>query len=163
MPDDITHGKTLNARRTLAKEIRILIVDDHPIVRRGLVQLITQEPDLAVCAEAETAAQALELMDTHPVDLVVVDISLRGANGLQLTEKIKSRYPHLPVLILTMHDELHYAKRAFQAGAQGYVTKHEAPETIVIAIRLILDGKHYLSEKMAQKFLQEDIFKDLNR
>ena len=134
-------------------EARILIVDDHAILREGLTLLIDQEPDLMVCARAENADEALEALETQQVDLAIVDISLEGKNGLQLTEQIKSRYPHLPVLILTMHDEAFYAKRAFQAGARGYITKREAAETIITAIRLMLGGQDYISETMAQKFL----------
>lgn len=133
---------------------RILIVDDHPIVRRGLVQLINQESDLVVCAEAEDANQALQAIEKQQVDLAIVDISLDGTDGIQLTEKIKLKYPRLPVLILTMHDELHHAQRALRAGARGYITKHEAAETIITAIRLILSGRDYVSKRMAQKFCE---------
>jgi DNA-binding NarL/FixJ family response regulator len=137
------------------KKTNILIVDDHSIVRKGLMQLINEEPDLVVCAEAENATQALEAIEKKQVDLAIVDISLDGTNGIQLTEKIKSQCPHLPVLILTMHDEAIYAKRAFQAGAEGYITKQEAAETIITAIRLMLSGKDYIGEPMAQKFLKK--------
>ena len=137
------------------KKIQILIVDDHSIVRKGLIQLISEEPDLVVCAEAENATQALEAIEKKQIDLAIVDISLDGTNGIQLTEKIKSQRPHLPVLILTMHDEALYAKRAFQAGAEGYVTKQEAAETIITAIRLMLSGKDYIGERMAQRFLKK--------
>ncbi len=130
---------------------RILIVDDHSIVRRGLIQLINQESDLVVCAEAENAEQALEAVTEQQVDLAVVDISLTGTNGIKLTEKIKEQRPHLPVLILTMHDEARYADSAFQAGARGYVTKQEAAETIITAIRLVLSGQQYLSKARAEK------------
>ena len=130
---------------------RILIVDDHSIVRRGLIQLINQESDLVVCAEAENAEQALEAVTEQQVDLAVVDISLTGTNGIKLTEKIKEQRPHLPVLILTMHDEARYADSAFQAGARGYVTKQEAAETIITAIRLVLRGQRYLSKTRAEK------------
>jgi DNA-binding NarL/FixJ family response regulator len=133
---------------------RILVVDDHAIVREGLALLINQEPDLVVCAKAEDAEEALDVIETQVVDLAIVDISLEGRNGLQLTEQIKSRHPHLPVLILTMHDEALYARRAFQAGARGYITKHEAAETVVAAIRLMLGGKDYISETMTQKLLR---------
>ncbi len=136
------------------KKIKILIVDDHSIVRKGLTQLINEEPDLVVCAEAENAAQGLEAIEKQQVDLAIVDISLDGTNGIRLTEKIKSRRPHLPVLILTIHDEALYAKRAFQAGAGGYITKQEAAETIITAIRLMLGGKDYISETMTQKLLK---------
>jgi DNA-binding NarL/FixJ family response regulator len=134
---------------------RILIVDDHPVVRRGLMQLINHEPDLVVSAEAENADQALEALEKESVDIAIVDISLNGTNGIQLTEKIKSKYPDLPVLILTIHDEALYAKRALEAGAKGYVNKREAAETVISAIRLVLIGKNYMSEKMTQDFLNE--------
>jgi DNA-binding NarL/FixJ family response regulator len=134
---------------------RILIVDDHTVVRQGLMLLINQEPDLVVCAEAENATEALKVIEEQQVDLAIVDISLDGTNGIQLTERIKSQYPTMPVLVLTMHDEALYVKRAFQAGAKGYVTKHEAADTIITAIRLMLSGKDYISETMTQKFLKK--------
>jgi len=134
---------------------RILIVDDHTVVRQGLILLINQEPDLVVCAEAENAAEALKVVEEKQVDLAIIDISLDGTNGIQLTERIKSQYPNMPVLVLTMHDEALYVKRAFQAGAKGYVTKHEAADTIITAIRLMLSGKDYISETMTQKFLKK--------
>ena len=133
---------------------RILIVDDHPVVRQGLIQLINHEPDFVVSAEAENAAQALEVLEKKSVDIAVVDISLNGTNGIQLTEKIKSKYPDLPVLILTIHDEALYAKRALEAGARGYVNKREAAETVISAIRLVLSGKQYISEKRAGDVLK---------
>ncbi|MHC4605138.1 MAG: response regulator [Planctomycetota bacterium] len=134
---------------------RILIVDDHTVVRQGLTLLINQEPDLVVCAEAENTTQALEIIEKQQVDLAIVDISLDGPNGIQLTERIKSKHPHLPVLVLTMHDEELYIKRAFQAGARGYITKHEAAETIITAIYLMLSGKDYIGETITQKFLKK--------
>ena len=136
-------------------KISILIVDDHSIVRRGLIQLINQEPDLRVCGEAENAAQALEIIEKQQVDLAIVDISLNGTNGIQLTEKIKSMRPNLPVLILTMHDEVVYAKRALRAGVEGYVTKSEAAEKIVTAIRQVLCGKEYISETVVNNSLRK--------
>jgi DNA-binding NarL/FixJ family response regulator len=130
---------------------RILVVDDHAIVRKGLALLVNQEPDLSVCAEAESADEALVVLESRPVDLAIVDISLNGMNGIQLTEKIKSKYPDLPVLILTMHDEAIYAKLAFRAGAGGYITKQEAAEAIVPAIRMMLRNESYISGSVAQK------------
>ena len=121
----------------------ILIVDDHPVVRRGLTLLINHEPELVVSAEAENAAQALEVLEKESVDIAIVDISLNGTNGIQLTEKIKSKHPGLPVLILTIHDEDLYAKRALEAGAKGYVNKREAAETVISAIQSVLSGKQY--------------------
>lgn len=128
---------------------RILVVDDHAVIREGLTLLINQEADLVVSAQAENAEDALDILRKQPLDLAIVDISLDGTNGIQLTEKIKSQYPHLPVLILTMHDEALYAKNAFEAGARGYITKREAADTIITAIRLILSGKNYMSGKLA--------------
>lgn len=129
---------------------RILIVDDHSVVRRGLIQLINQETDLVVCAEAENAEQALEAIKTDRVDLAIVDISLIGTNGIQLTKNLKELHPKMPVLILTMHEGSRYAESAFQAGAEGYVTKQEAAETIITAIHLVLRGQRYLSKTRAE-------------
>jgi len=128
--------------------VRILIVDDHPVVRRGLAELIGQESDLVVTGEAENAQQALESVGKQQFDLAIIDISLSGTNGVELTEKVKSEYPDLPVLILTMHEELVYAERAFRAGARGYVTKHEAAETVITAIRLVINGHKYISRRI---------------
>jgi DNA-binding NarL/FixJ family response regulator len=133
---------------------RILVVDDHPVVRHGLILLINHESDLAVCAEAENAAGALDNLEKGSIDIAVVDISLNGTNGIQLTEIIKSKYPNLPVLILTIHDEALYAKRALEAGARGYINKREAAETVVSAIRLVLSGKQYISEERAGDVLK---------
>ncbi len=132
-------------------KINILVVDDHPILRQGLRQLINHEPDLVVCAEAENAEHALVEIERHDVDLAIVDISIIGTDGVQLTGQIKMRHPQIPVLILTMHDELLYAKRAFRAGAEGYVEKRGAAETIIIAIRTVLRGEKYVSKQMAEK------------
>lgn len=134
---------------------QILIVDDHAIVREGLSLLINQEKDLEVCAVAENADEALAQIEKGNIDVAVVDISLGGMSGLQLTEMIKNRNPHLPVLILTMHDEEMYAKRAFRAGAKGFVTKHEASETVVTAIRMMLAGRDYISDTITQKVLRK--------
>lgn len=133
----------------------ILIVDDHSIVRKGLMQLINQEPDFVVCGQAENAAQALEIIEKQQVDLAIVDISLNGTNGIQLTEKIKSMRPNLPVLILTIHDELVYVKRALRAGVEGYVTKSESAEKIVTAIRQVLCGKEYISKTVVDNSLRK--------
>ena len=134
---------------------RIMVVDDHAVVRQGVTLLINQEPDLVVCAEADNATQALDAIEKQQVDLAIIDISLEGTDGVQLTKTIKSQYPELPVLILTMHDEALYAKRAFRAGARGYITKYEAAETVITGIRLMLSGEDYISETMMQKILKE--------
>ncbi|MHC5060810.1 MAG: response regulator [Planctomycetota bacterium] len=127
-------------------KVRILVVDDHSIVRRGLTQLINHESDLRICAEAANAMQALAAIREQPFDLAMVDISLDDMDGIELAEKIKLISPDLPVLILTMHDEAEYAERALRAGAEGYVTKNEAAEKIVTAIRQVLCGRGYISK-----------------
>ncbi len=131
---------------------RILIVDDHPVVRQGLAQFINQVPDLEVCAEAGNVKEALEAVEKQKFDLAVVDMLLVNTTGIQVIEKIRLRIPNLPVLIFSMSDDLYYVKRAFQTGARGYITKEELAEEIINAIRRILDGKIYLSGLVAQKF-----------
>jgi DNA-binding NarL/FixJ family response regulator len=130
---------------------KILVVDDHAAVRRGLKQLIGQQPDLAVSAEAEGAYQALAALEKQRFDLAIVDISMVGMNGIELTEMIKACYPELPVLILTVHDRVYYAREALKAGAGGFVTKQEAADTIITAVRDVIAGKRYVSERIAQR------------
>jgi DNA-binding NarL/FixJ family response regulator len=132
---------------------RIFIVDDHPIVRQGLALLINREPDLAVCGDAEEAGSALCRIEEMKPDLAVVDISLDGPDGLDLLKTIRSRDAGLPVLILSMLDELLYAERALRAGANGYIMKQQATEQVLVAIRRILGGEIYVSERMANKML----------
>jgi DNA-binding NarL/FixJ family response regulator len=140
---------------TSKNKTRILVVDDHAIVRQGLIKLVEAEPDLMVCAEAENASQALEAMEKQQFDLAIVDILLEGASGLELTERMKLRRPNLIVLILSMHDGLLYAQRALRAGATGYVAKYEAAEKIITAIRQVLGGKVYVSNSKAVKSMSD--------
>ena len=112
------------------RKSRVFVVDDHPIVRQGLSQLINQEADLTVCGQAEEATAALEAMTTLRPDFVIVDISLNGPDGLDLLKTIRAQDPAMPVLILSMHDEALYAERALRAGANGYIMKQEAAETV---------------------------------
>jgi len=135
----------------VSDKIRILVVDDHPIVRHGLAQLINSEPDLTVCAQVDNAEKAMEAVEIGPIDLAIIDISLVGGDGLELTRKIKQRHPALPVLILTMHDESFYARRAFDVGAGGYILKRDASEQVVDAIRAVLAGNKYISQTIADK------------
>ena len=130
---------------------RILVVDDHAIVRQGLIKLIETELDLTVCFEAENANQALEAMHRQKFNLAIVDISLEGINGLELTEIMKLHSPNMIVLILSMYDGQFYAQRALRAGASGYVAKYEAAEKIIMAIRQVLSGKTYVSDSKAVK------------
>ncbi|CAM2965151.1 response regulator transcription factor [Rariglobus hedericola] len=132
---------------------RIFLVDDHPITRQGVAVLINQEPDLEVCGEADSAPKAFDLLQKAKADLAVVDISLKTTSGIELTKNLKVLLPDLPILIMSMHDESLYAERALRAGAKGYVMKQEASESILIAIRRILAGELYLSEKMKEKML----------
>lgn len=134
---------------------RILIVDDHPIVRHGLSQLIGQEEDLTVCGQAEDASTALEAIAALKPDVVVVDISLRGGDGIELVKAVKSRYGRLPVLVLTMHDDSLYGERALRAGARGYVMKQEGTERIVVAIRRVLKGGIYVRESLAERLMEK--------
>ena len=138
-----------------ASKRKVFIVDDHPIVRQGLALLINREPDLAVCGDAEEAGSALRRIEELNPDLVVVDISLNGPDGLDLLKNIRARDPHLPVLILSMLDESLYAERALRAGANGYIMKQEATERVLVAIRRILSGEIYVSDRMANRMLQQ--------
>ena len=138
----------LPARKT------ILIVDDHPLLRRGLAALIQTEPDLEVCAEAATAAAALEAIRAHPPDLAIVDLGLDGADGLDLIKAMKARHPEIPALVLSIHDEAQYAERALRAGARGYVSKQQLDDTLLVAIRCVLNGETYMSEKTKARFAE---------
>ena len=131
----------------------ILIVDDHAILRQGLVFLLNREADLEVCGEVADAEQALAFLRDQSPDLIIVDISLPGASGLDLIKQIKAHYPLLPVLVMSMHDESLYLERAFRAGARGYVMKEEGSETILIAVRKLLAGNIYVSDKMQNVLL----------
>ena len=134
---------------------RIVIVDDHPIVRQGLAQLIEQEDDLHICGQAEDAHEAVRAIRELNPDLVIVDISLRTSSGIDLIKDIKAQFPALPVLTLSMHDEALYAERALRAGARGYIMKQEAPEEVVTAIRRVLAGTTYVSQGMAAKMVNK--------
>ena len=138
-------------RSTKAK---VLLVDDHPVVRQGFAQLIAQTPDLEVCGETDDATKATAAIKAVAPDLVIVDLSLEGTSGLDLIERIKSQRPELPILVLSMHDETLYAERALRAGARGYITKDRPIETILAAIRRVLAGDIYLSDRMSGRLLQ---------
>ena len=136
---------------------RILLVDDHPIVRFALTHIVSQESDLVVCGEASNASEALAAIAACKPEIVLVDVSLGQPNGLELTQTIRLTNPNLPVLVLSMHEEVLYAERALRAGAMGYVMKQEAPETIIAAVRKVLAGDCYLSEKMTTRITEERI------
>lgn len=136
----------------------IIVVDDHPLFRKGVVQMLSQEADLEVRAEAEDSPGALEAMRRTPVDLAIVDIGLHGStNGIELTKSIKAEHPHIPVLVLSMHDESLYADRALRAGARGYLMKREALDSVIAAVRTVLDGDIYVSATMQKRMLAEHV------
>jgi two-component system, NarL family, response regulator NreC len=134
---------------------RIMVVDDHAIVLHGLKQLINDEPDLDVTLQAGSAEEALKILTRERPDMLVTDISLPGLSGLDLVKKVNSLYPQIPVLVLSMHDELGHGERAFRVGAKGYLVKQEATEKVIIAIRKILAGEVYLSDRMQGVLLQK--------
>jgi DNA-binding NarL/FixJ family response regulator len=138
---------------TEAEKQRIMLVDDHPLVRRGLTQLINGEDDLFVCAEASCGEDALANVDDVNPDLVVVDIALKGINGIELIKRMRSRLPDVKMLVSSMHDESLYAERALRAGARGYINKEEAPENVIEAIRQVLSGRVFLSSTMKDRLL----------
>jgi len=133
---------------------KVLVVDDHPIVREGLAQMINREPDLAVCGEAADAQTTLQLIADLRPDILIVDISLNGPDGLDLLKEIRTKDPSLPVLILSMHDESIYAERALRAGANGYIMKQEATDNVLGALRRILNREIYVSTRIANRMLR---------
>lgn len=137
----------------MATKKKILLVEDHPIFRLGLGELINQEADLVVCGGAESVYQALQAIDDLQPDLVVADITLKDSDGIDFVKEVNRHYKDLPVLMLSMHDEFLYAERALHAGARGYIMKQEAMESVVTAIRHVLDGKVYLNEAMKEHIL----------
>ena len=137
-----------------SKKKTVFVVDDHPIVRQGLALLINREADLAVCGEAEEMHAALSAIQAAKPDILIVDISLNGPDGLELLKNIRITSPRLPVLVLSMHDESIYAERALRAGANGYIMKQEATEKVLVALRRILSGEIYVSDRIANNMLR---------
>jgi DNA-binding NarL/FixJ family response regulator len=133
---------------------QILIVDDHPMTRGGLIHLINHQPDTVVCGEAENAAEALNLLSASEPDLMLIDITLPGKSGLELIKDVKAMRPNLAMLVISMHDESLYADRVLRAGARGYITKHEGGDKLIGAIRQVLRGKIYVSESMSAHILE---------
>jgi DNA-binding NarL/FixJ family response regulator len=137
------------------KKFRVLLVDDHPIVRQGLALLVDREADLCVCGEADGAHSAFHAITRLKPDIVVLDISLSGPDGLDVVKEIRTKTTSLPILILSMHDESIYAERAIRAGANGYIMKQEATEKVLVAIRRILQGEVYLSGRLTNSMLRQ--------
>jgi DNA-binding NarL/FixJ family response regulator len=144
-----------NKDKTSENKTQVLIVDDHPVVRDGLTTIINHERDLNVCGEANDAHQALKAITELKPEVVVVDISLKNSDGIELTKNIKAGYPKLSVIVLSIHDESVYAERALLAGAKAYLMKDAASENIVRAIRTVLSGEIYVSNTISKKFLHK--------
>jgi DNA-binding NarL/FixJ family response regulator len=144
---------THDAAMPLRRKYKVLIVDDHPIVRRGLADLIAGRADLEVCGEADGVAEGLRQVEAAQPDLVLVDLTLRGGHGLELIEAIAARHPQVKALVSSMHDESLFAERALRAGASGYISKQEPPERLIEALRQVLRGEIYLSPRMASRLL----------
>lgn len=132
-------------------ETRILLVDDHPLVRLSLREVIKREPDMCVCGEAEDRDQALEMVESTNPQLAIVDLTLKTSNGMDLIKDLRQRFPKVQILVLSMHDETLHAERAIRAGARGYITKQEATKKIMVAIRQVLSGEIYWSERAAAR------------
>jgi len=143
-------------RKTTSSRQTIFIVDDHPMMREGLAQLISNEKDLALCGEAEDAADALNQIEKLKPNLAIVDITLRSSNGLELIKDLRLRAPGTAIIVVSMHDESLYAERVLRAGGRGYIMKQEGGKKLMTAMRHVLGGGTYVSEKMSARIL--DIF-----
>jgi DNA-binding NarL/FixJ family response regulator len=144
-------------REAKSNKTRVLLVDDHAIVRFGISQIVNQQSDMVVCGEEDNASRALDSIAALKPDLVIADISLKDSSGLELVRNIKAQYPRLPVLVVSAHDESIYAEIAFRAGALGYMMKEEALEKISVAIRRVLSGAVYVSDALAARMLQQQV------
>ncbi|MBL7188993.1 MAG: response regulator transcription factor [Phycisphaerae bacterium] len=132
---------------------KVFIVDDHPVVRDGLITLIEHEQDLKVCGDADDAAEAIKSVSSLKPDVVIVDIGLKSSDGIELTKSIKMQHPRLPVVVFSIHDESVYAERALRAGASAYLMKEVISENVITAVRAVLRGEIYVSDQIAKKFL----------
>ncbi|UCG47944.1 MAG: response regulator transcription factor [Phycisphaerales bacterium] len=150
--DDKKNSTNLQAGRR-----RIAVVDDHPVVLEGLEQLINREEDLIVCVKVGNGKETLEAVGKQQIDLAIVDMLLENTTGVQITIDLKSRCPNLYVLILSMSDDPYHVKRAFKAGARGYITKDEVSEGIITAIRRVLRGEIYIGKRIARQFSKKTV------
>lgn len=139
-------------RRAKAK-LRVLIVDDHPMVRERLAEILNREPGLNVCAEAEDRHEAIQQIEAKAPELAIIDLTLRNSDGLELIKDIHTRWPGLLMLVVSMHDESLYAERVIRAGARGYITKQEATRDIVLAVRTVIAGRIYLNQKISTQMI----------
>jgi len=140
-----------NTTVTTVRKSGVFIVDDHPLVREGLTNLINRQSDLVVCGEAKDSPEAIEGITKDQPDVVIIDISLANESGLELIKHLVKQFPELPVVVLSMHDEALYAERALRAGARGYVMKHETSKSVLASIRRVLAGDIYVSERIVNR------------
>lgn len=152
-----TRGPTPNGAPAAGKRRvrRVLIVDDHPIVRQGLRRIMDNEEDLSVCGEAETVRDARVAIKELSPDVMIADISLKQGDGIELVRDVRAHHAHLPILVLSMHDETIYAERMLAAGANGYIMKQAASDQFLIALRRVLDGGIYVSEAVGNNMIQK--------
>jgi DNA-binding NarL/FixJ family response regulator len=144
------------------QKAKVMIVDDHAIVRQGMAMLINREPDMVTCCEAERIEPAIDACRTFRPDIAIVDMSLEGASGLELVRRLQFEFPELPILMLSMHDESIYAEAALKAGARGYVMKQAATDTLLLAMRQILQGDLYVSDQLRSQMLKKSIGRENN-
>jgi len=142
-------------RNKIGKKSKILIVDDHPIFRFGIIRLINREKDMEICGETDNPEDTFKLIKDLNPDLIIADISLKDTSGLELIKEVTAKYKNLPVLVLSMHDESIYAERVLRLGAKGYIMKEVAYESVINAIHLVLEGKIYVSEKISEDFINK--------
>jgi len=142
------------AKQTNQDKAKVLIVDDHAIVRQGLAELINDQPDLMTCGEAESPPQALKVLSEVKPDVAIVDVTLASGDGIELCRQIHEQWPSVGILVLSMHDESLYAERVLRAGARGYIMKQAPQDAVMTAIRRVLKGETYLSDAMASKLLR---------
>ena len=152
-PNALSGGVVNNPKAELDESIHIVVVDDHPLFRHGLVQLLNSDDGFSVVGEASSAPEALSLTRKLKPHLVIADLGLKGPGGLELTKSLRVEFPKMPVLVLSMHDEPTYAVRSLRAGANGYVTKQDALGSVLIAVREVIDGRVYLSPSMASEVI----------
>jgi DNA-binding NarL/FixJ family response regulator len=144
------------------RKFQVLLADDHPLFRRGVAELINRTPDFEVCAEAGSATEALSRIREIPVDLAILDVAFHGTNGLELTKQMRAEKPELRIVLLSMHDEQLYAIRALKSGAQGYVMKRENPEMLLEALRKVIDGGIFVSQRVSDTLVYRTIRAEQN-
>jgi DNA-binding NarL/FixJ family response regulator len=147
-PDKPTHSASASHRK------QIMVVDDHPMMRAGLMQIINKQPDMEACGEAGSPAEAMNLLKNTRADLILVDISMKGASGLEFIRDVTAVHGHIPMLVVSMHDEKVYAERALRAGACGYIMKEQSAGYLIVALHRVLEGGIYLSQEMSSRLLK---------